>query len=217
MHYRGPSYCVVNDDPDEWEGDFLPHSHDLPWPVKAKMGILQPDENYEIRFSPEPGDFHTLAPETGAVYALPFGVCKQFLEDDIHECLIVVDYPTILGRRKVIVIHASKHAVDFVQKSVRNVVPMMESKRRRCSNNTVYGYRPKARQARLRTNRHRERSRRRLRAAVNGPGPTASTQWLAPRKRARTIGWTGPRAGRSQASLLPSIPWPVSPGPLESE
>jgi hypothetical protein len=58
------------------------------------------------------------------------------------------------------------------------------------------------------------RSRRRLRAAVNGPGLTVSTQWIAPRKRARTIGWTGPRAGRSQASLLPSIPWPVSPGPF---
>jgi hypothetical protein len=56
-----------------------------------------------------------------------------------------------------------------------------------------------------------------LRAAVNGPGPTASTRWIAPRKRARTIGWTGPRAGRSQASLLPSIPWPVSPGPLANE
>jgi hypothetical protein len=61
---------------------------------------------------------------------------------------------------------------------------------------------------------HLRRSRRRLRAAVNGPGLTVSTQWIAPRTRARTIGWTGPRAGRSQASLLPSIPWPVSPGPL---
>jgi hypothetical protein len=66
-------------------------------------------------------------------------------------------------------------------------------------------------------NAQRRRSRRRLRAAVNGPGPTASTRWIAPRKRARTIGWTGPRAGRSQASLLPSIPWPVSPGPLGFE
>jgi hypothetical protein len=58
---------------------------------------------------------------------------------------------------------------------------------------------------------HRCRSRRRLRAAVNGPGLTASTRWIAPRKRARTIGWTGPRAGLSQASLLPSIPWPAVP------
>jgi hypothetical protein len=58
------------------------------------------------------------------------------------------------------------------------------------------------------------RSRRRLRAAVNGPGLTASTQWIAPCKRARTIGWTGPRAGRSQASLLPSIPWSGQPRPV---
>jgi hypothetical protein len=73
---------------------------------------------------------------------------------------------------------------------------------------------PEPRYARQARAPQADRSRQRLRAAVNGPGLTASTQWLAPRKRARTIGWTGPSAGLSQASLLPSIPWPVSPGPL---
>ena len=126
MRYRGPSYCVVNNDPDEFAGDFLPHSSDLPWPVKAKMGILKGDEKYDVKFSPDPGDFHTLAPETGAIYALAFGACQQFMTDNIHECLIVVDYPTILGRTKTIIIRASAQSVRFVQHSLRDMVPMMQ-------------------------------------------------------------------------------------------
>lgn len=126
LQYRGPSYWVVNNDPDERDGDFFPHDHDLPWSVKAKMGVIQPDEKYEVNFSPAPGDFHTLAPESGAIYALPFGSCQQFLTEDIHECLIIVEYPMILGRSKVVAIRTSDHSVGFVQKTLRNTVQMME-------------------------------------------------------------------------------------------
>jgi hypothetical protein len=126
LQYRGPSYYVANNDPDEKEGDLFPHGQDLPYHLKAKMGVLQPDEKYEIHLSPVPGDFHTLAPETGAFYALPFGACKQFLSENIVECLIIVEYPTILGRSKVIAISASEKTIEFIQKTLRNLVPMME-------------------------------------------------------------------------------------------
>lgn len=125
LKYKGPSYCVTNNDPDEEEGDYLPHSAALPLRLKAKMGLLDANEKYAFSASPEPGDFHPIPPEAGAVYALPFSLCEQFMQDDIRDCLMVVEYPTIFGRKKIITAHASEQTIGFIQRSLRKLVPMM--------------------------------------------------------------------------------------------
>ena len=96
LQVQYPSYCVVlNNDPDEDTTDYVPHRCDLPISMKAKLGMLKPGETYEVRFSSDPGDFHQIPPEAGAIYSLPLALYSPFTQDDIHDCLLIVEYPTI--------------------------------------------------------------------------------------------------------------------------
>ena len=123
--YKYPSYCVVNNDPDEDTTDYVPHRCDLPISMKAKLGMLKPGETYEVRFSSDPGDFHQIPPEAGAIYSLPLALCKQFTQDDIHDCLLIVEYPTIFGQSRVITIHAAPWIRSFIQRTMRDQVRHM--------------------------------------------------------------------------------------------
>ncbi len=124
LRYISPTYHVINRDPDEEMGDFFPHDVELPWIVRAEMHEIAEGEN--LTSFPDPGDFHVIPPEAGATYALWFMACKQYLEDDIEEMLMIVEYPTLLGRPRVASFRLSKRQSEFVQRFLREQMPLME-------------------------------------------------------------------------------------------
>jgi len=116
LKYHKPTYHVMNNDPDEMEGIFLPMGAELP---ELKVG-----ETYSL--FPQPGEFYEIPPQCGAVYGLPGATVRANIKSRLEQVLMIVDYPTIFGRRKVLCVEANPQALGFIQRMLQTTLKQLE-------------------------------------------------------------------------------------------
>lgn len=117
LKYFGQTHHTYVGDPEEVDGNYLPN--------KDQLDFLEQDGKYCD--TPEAGEFHIVEPGCGVCYGMTAEAAANLVERTrIADCILVVDYPTILGGRKVVAISVSPQGVRFIQNLLGHVRESLE-------------------------------------------------------------------------------------------
>jgi len=118
LKYFGQTQHTYVGDPEEGYGNYLPN--------KDQLDFIKQDGKYCD--TPEPGEFHVVEPGCGACYGMTAQVAVNLMgHTRVADCILVVDYPTILGGRKVVAVSVSQQGLRFIQNLLCSVKASLES------------------------------------------------------------------------------------------
>jgi hypothetical protein len=117
LKYFGQTHHTYVGDPEEMDGNYLPN--------KDQLDFLEQDGKYCD--TPEAGEFHGVEPGCGVCYGMTAQTVVNILaQTRVVDCVLVVDYPTILGGRKVVAVSVSQQGLHFIQNLLGQVPSALE-------------------------------------------------------------------------------------------